>query len=160
MAVAPHNAEDLSFAFEPPASSAFKSTSYSLLELEATCRFVDTSLELSSSNPRPYPILPLIFAVAVVGSFMTQTLARPHVEVDVAVEMPASIFDDKDRLNHRYAHIRAFYLAVLADGLAKQAEHFTDLRFAQLQVSDTRDCRPPSLCNQFFFLHCITLATC
>ncbi|KAL7747928.1 U3 snoRNP protein [Sorochytrium milnesiophthora] len=34
--------------------------------------------------------------------------------VDLAVQMPSSLFQQKDHLNHRYFHKRAFYLAVVA----------------------------------------------
>jgi hypothetical protein len=35
---------------------------------------------------------PLTVPVAVVGSYMSQTLAKPNQSVDVAVLMPASLF--------------------------------------------------------------------
>lgn len=72
--------------------------------------------------------------VYVVGSFLTQTQARPEIEVDIAVQMPKNLFEDKDRLNHRYFHLRAYYLAMLADGIAKDHHHFTDVQYVHYQV--------------------------
>ncbi len=86
------------------------------------------------SVPHSLSLLRTLLQVAIVGSFMTQTMALPHTEVDVAVEMPSSLFDDKDRLNHRYTHFRALYLAVLADGLQEHPQDFAGVRFTYFQV--------------------------
>ncbi|KAJ1982448.1 U3 snoRNP protein, partial [Dimargaris verticillata] len=58
--------------------------------------------------------------VNVVGSFPLQTACRTRhgSNVDLIVEMPASLFTNDDRLNHRYHGKRAFYLAVVAGILA------------------------------------------
>lgn len=55
-----------------------------------------------------------------VGSWPLQIAAeRPQgLDVDLAVVMPSSIFQEKDHLNFRYFHKRAFYLAVIAAALS------------------------------------------
>jgi U3 small nucleolar RNA-associated protein 22 len=67
---------------------------------------------------------PMLFApptsVSIVGSHATDTAIQGDDVVDVAVEMPASCFEHKDHLNHRYHAKRALYLAVLAQQLRKQ----------------------------------------
>ncbi|KAN0064992.1 U3 snoRNP protein [Thecaphora frezii] len=54
-----------------------------------------------------------------VGSWpLKSTAKKPDgIDVDVAVVMPSSLFQDKDHLNFRYFYKRAFYLAVLADAI-------------------------------------------
>ena len=54
--------------------------------------------------------------VNVVGSFSLRNGAKttePYV-VDLAVTMPGSIFDEKDYMNYRYFHKRAYYIACIA----------------------------------------------
>jgi hypothetical protein len=48
--------------------------------------------------------------VEVVGSYVLHTMVRPHLVVDVAVEMPARCFLQKDYRDHRYHGKRALYL--------------------------------------------------
>ncbi len=57
--------------------------------------------------------------IHVVGSFLLQTLSKSPtgLSIDVAVQMPKDLFQEKDYLNYRYAHKRAFYLAMLASHL-------------------------------------------
>lgn len=59
-----------------------------------------------------------------VGSWPVKTSSlRPHgLDVDVAVVMPSAIFQEKDHLNFRYYHKRAFYLAVLAAAISSSAK--------------------------------------
>ncbi|CAE6452704.1 unnamed protein product [Rhizoctonia solani] len=72
--------------------------------------------------------------------------------VDVAVEMPSSLFREKDYLNARYSHQRAYYLAVIASSLTAKGnslglttadlayeslEH--DIRRTTLVISPTKD---------------------
>lgn len=59
--------------------------------------------------------------VETVGSYATQTAAKPFLQVDLAVRLPKSCFHEKDYLNHRYHVKRALYLAVLKKALAKCA---------------------------------------
>ncbi|KAJ3330849.1 Nucleolar protein 6 [Blyttiomyces sp. JEL0837] len=62
--------------------------------------------------------------VFIAGSYLLKTLAKnPRgINVDVAVEMPQSIFTDKDHVNHRYFYKRAFYLSVIASELKSQSK--------------------------------------
>ncbi|KAH6602709.1 hypothetical protein BASA61_000874 [Batrachochytrium salamandrivorans] len=62
--------------------------------------------------------------VAIVGSFLLKTLARnpSGVNVDMSVQMPDTLFQEKDHVNHRYFHKRAYYLAVIAAELLKQGK--------------------------------------
>ncbi|KAF9428924.1 hypothetical protein BGZ94_000488 [Podila epigama] len=55
-------------------------------------------------------------AMHLVGSFPLKTVAkgRDSWSVDVAVEMPEELFQEKDHLNYRYFYKRAYYLTVLA----------------------------------------------
>ena len=57
-------------------------------------------------------------SVDIVGSFLLHTLARPNLNVDVSVVMPAACFSRKDTVNHRYHDKRALYLGTLAKAVA------------------------------------------
>lgn len=54
-----------------------------------------------------------------VGSWPLRAAARRagDMDVDVEVQMPAELFQEKDTFNMRYFHKRAFYLAVLAESI-------------------------------------------
>ncbi|ORZ30606.1 Nrap protein-domain-containing protein [Catenaria anguillulae PL171] len=88
--------------------------------------------------------------VDVVGSFLVGGEKRGALikrrgggyNLDVAVEMPASLFQPKDHLNHRYFHKRSFYLAHVASELSRA------LASSSAQVSfayDRNDIRKPIL---------------
>ncbi|KAK9460069.1 Nrap protein [Lipomyces oligophaga] len=53
------------------------------------------------------------------GSYILKTMVKDpqHFSVDVIVSMPDSLFTEKDILNYRYFHKRAFYLAYIASQL-------------------------------------------
>lgn len=55
-------------------------------------------------------------AMHLIGSWPLRSAAkRPDgLDVDIAVVMPSTIFQEKDHMNYRYFHKRAYYLAVLA----------------------------------------------
>ncbi|KAJ5198397.1 uncharacterized protein N7498_007514 [Penicillium cinerascens] len=57
--------------------------------------------------------------INVVGSFALRTGAKTSDfrSVDLAVTMPSSIYQEKDYVNYRYFHKRAFYVACLAAGI-------------------------------------------
>ncbi|KAI8815755.1 Nrap protein [Fimicolochytrium jonesii] len=61
--------------------------------------------------------------VFVVGSYLLKTVAKTPsgTNVDVAVQMPESLFQDKDNVNYRYFYKRAYYLAMLAAEVKKHA---------------------------------------
>jgi len=55
-------------------------------------------------------------AMHLVGSYALKAISRSRqpFNVDVAVEMPSSLFQEKDYMNFRYFYKRAYYLSVLA----------------------------------------------
>jgi U3 small nucleolar RNA-associated protein 22 len=55
--------------------------------------------------------------------------------VDIAVEMPDELFQDKDYLNGRFFHKRAFYLATVAAALT-QPKTGLDVDVAYMSLSD------------------------
>ncbi|KAJ5692086.1 hypothetical protein N7462_001509 [Penicillium macrosclerotiorum] len=61
--------------------------------------------------------------INVVGSFALRTGAKTAESrpVDLAVTMPGSIFQEKDYVNYRYFHKRAYYVACLAAGIQETA---------------------------------------
>lgn len=60
-------------------------------------------------------------ATHLVGSYPLQTIAKSteKFSVDMAVVMPKALFQEKDHLNYRYFHKRAFFLANIAAALKK-----------------------------------------
>ncbi|CAK7266031.1 U3 snoRNP protein [Sporothrix epigloea] len=94
-----------------------------------TPRFDDNSLLKVSMEPPPH--------CNVVGSYVLKTMIRSQREfaVDMIVEMPKSLFQEKDYLNLRYFYKRAYYLAHLAKAVSKSAvlaDAVTDVTFAYL----------------------------
>ncbi|KAJ3332623.1 hypothetical protein HDU93_009011 [Gonapodya sp. JEL0774] len=71
--------------------------------------------------PSPDAQYQLAFAppsrVSIIGSFLLRANIRTKTaqNVDMAVEMPKTLFQEKDYLRFRYHHKRAYYLAALAD---------------------------------------------
>ncbi|KAF1988268.1 pre-rRNA processing protein Utp22 [Aulographum hederae CBS 113979] len=57
--------------------------------------------------------------INVVGSYALKVASRLGSElvIDLVVKMPASLFQEKDYMNHRYFNKRAYYLACLAAGI-------------------------------------------
>src|SRR5436305_1827887 len=49
--------------------------------------------------------------IEVIGSFPVKLSVKGTSSVDMAITMPYSIFQDKDYLNNRIFHKRAYYLA-------------------------------------------------
>ncbi|KAF2169533.1 hypothetical protein M409DRAFT_19946 [Zasmidium cellare ATCC 36951] len=88
-------------------------------------------------NPRPPKDAKYKFAyekpanVNVVGSYALKTASRSKefLEIDMVVTMPASLFEDKDYLNHRYFYKRAYYLACIAAGLKTSIGKEQSVRF-------------------------------
>ncbi|KAJ5555496.1 Nrap protein [Penicillium sp. DV-2018c] len=81
--------------------------------------------------PEPRPSKDVKYSMAygkptninVVGSFALKTGAR-NLEsrpVDLAVTMPSSLFQEKDYVNFRYFHKRAYYVACMALGIQETA---------------------------------------
>ncbi|KAG6918794.1 hypothetical protein DXG01_011546 [Tephrocybe rancida] len=101
--------------------------------------------------------------ITVVGSWPLKTSVKSKdglkFGVDVAVEMPNEIFQEKDYLNGRFFHKRAFYLATIA-AVAKSSKsglnvdvqydsHSDDPRLTRLILTPKKDDSP----NDFTKLH-------
>ncbi|KAG0330997.1 hypothetical protein BG000_011298 [Podila horticola] len=75
-------------------------------------------------------------AMHLVGSFPLKTVSksRDGWSVDVAVEMPEELFQEKDHMNYRYFYKRAYYLAVLASAIQdkKSGMSSTKIEFSTL----------------------------
>lgn len=50
----------------------------------------------------------------VAGSFLLRSLAKPSLNVDLALRMPSECIVSRDSLNHRYLDKRALYAGHLA----------------------------------------------
>ncbi|KAJ5152860.1 uncharacterized protein N7482_009338 [Penicillium canariense] len=98
---------------------------------------VDAEKELRTASgivvpwPEPRPAKDAKYTMAyakptninVVGSFGLRTGAKTAESrpVDLAVTMPSSMFQEKDYVNYRYFHKRAYYVACLASGIQETA---------------------------------------
>ncbi|KAJ5772055.1 hypothetical protein N7520_002584 [Penicillium odoratum] len=70
--------------------------------------------------------------INVVGSVILKTGAKTTESrpVDLAVTIPSSIFQEKDYVNYRYFHKRAYYVACLAAGIQKPMDEVgLDVKF-------------------------------
>lgn len=79
--------------------------------------------------------------INVVGSFALRTgtrTAEPYV-TDLAVTMPSSIFQEKDYVNYRYFHKRAYYIACIAAAIRETKD--LDLRL-KFEMHDGDSLRP------------------
>jgi len=67
-----------------------------------------------------------------VGSYARKTAIQigDQLDIDLAISMPASIFQEKDYLNYRYFHKRAYYLACIAAGIEEDKESSFAIAFA------------------------------
>lgn len=77
--------------------------------------------------------------INVVGSFALRNGAKTTElrPVDLAVTMPRSIFQEKDFVNHRFFHKRAYYVACLTAGLQEPMDDLgLDVKFS-LQDGDS-----------------------
>ncbi|SLM40170.1 Nrap protein [Lasallia pustulata] len=70
--------------------------------------------------------------INVVGSYALKTAVKTEgvLLIDMAITMPSSLFQDKDYLNHRYFHKRAYYLACMAAGIQADNECKFNISFA------------------------------
>lgn len=78
--------------------------------------------------------------INVVGSHVLKTAVRTRdvLVVDMALQMPSSLFQNKDFLNYRYFYKRAFYLACIAAGLRNS--HAKDYTVRYLDLHDNSLC--------------------
>lgn len=74
----------------------------------------------------------------VVGSYVSKTMVKsqPRRAVDMIVEMPKEMFQDKDYINLRYYYKRAYYLAVVT--LAVRQEFGATAHVAYEYLNDNR----------------------
>lgn len=68
--------------------------------------------------------------INVVGSLPLKLSVKGQKAVDMAVTMPQSMFQEKDYLNHRLFHKRAYYLARIAAGIRKHAEQEFEIEYS------------------------------
>ncbi len=66
--------------------------------------------------------------VAVVGSYLTQTMSKPELNIDLTVEIPSPCLKQADVKDYRYFDVRALYLAVIAEELTRHQE-FSELQW-------------------------------
>ncbi|PKS07107.1 hypothetical protein jhhlp_005706 [Lomentospora prolificans] len=100
--------------------------------------------------PPPAPDVPYKFAYAkpsqynVVGSYVSRTMIKgqPRHAVDMVIEMPKELFQEKDYQKMRYFYRRAYYLGYVAAGVKKELgkemeltfEYFNDNQFLPVLV--------------------------
>jgi U3 small nucleolar RNA-associated protein 22 len=72
--------------------------------------------------------------INVVGSHALKTSNRVTgcSELDMVIQMPSSLFQDKDYLNHRFFYKRAYYLACLSAGLKKSHAQEFSIQFQEM----------------------------
>ncbi|KAK4262169.1 hypothetical protein QN277_027756 [Acacia crassicarpa] len=71
-------------------------------------------------------------SIKIGGSYATQTLAKPEVNVDLIVRLPKESFHEKDYLNYRYHGKRCLYLCLLKKYLDTSAS-FDKVEWSTLQ---------------------------
>jgi U3 small nucleolar RNA-associated protein 22 len=60
--------------------------------------------------------------IDIIGSLSVKLSVKGTSSIDMTITMPHSVFQDKDYLNHRIFHKRAYYLARIAAGIKGNAE--------------------------------------
>ncbi|KAJ9148608.1 U3 small nucleolar RNA-associated protein 22 [Pleurostoma richardsiae] len=108
---------------------------------EATARF-EKKHHIVVPYPEPRPAKDSQYKVSfakpshsnVVGSYVLQTIVRAQKDpaIDMIVEMPKGIFQEKDFLDLRYFYKRAYYLANLAAGILQDLGHDAEPTFEYL----------------------------
>ncbi|KAJ3246156.1 hypothetical protein HDU78_007803 [Chytriomyces hyalinus] len=93
---------------------------------------VDPSIQYKFSFKKPEKVF-------IAGSYLVKTITKGKngFNVDVAVQMPDSIFTEKDHINNRYFNKRAYYLAVIAAAL-KSKPNFANIHFQHLNKDPRR----------------------
>ncbi|CAO1629437.1 unnamed protein product [Parajaminaea phylloscopi] len=78
--------------------------------------------------------------IQMIGSWALKAAAeRPGgLDVDIALMMPSALFQEKDHLNFRYFHKRAFYLAVLAAAIGQSSKQLGVTASYGLENGDTK----------------------
>ncbi|KAG8881364.1 hypothetical protein FRB97_009629 [Tulasnella sp. 331] len=82
--------------------------------------------------------------IKVVGSWANKVsvpaIDGRGLDIDLALEMPADLFQAKDHLNCRFFHKRAFYLAVIAAALVSSPKLSLDVMYDSPQADARRTC--------------------
>ncbi|WCJ24913.1 Nucleolar protein 6 [Euphorbia peplus] len=60
-------------------------------------------------------------SVEIGGSYLFKSVAKPHVHVDLFIQLPKECFHEKDYLNHRYHAKRCLYLCIIRKFLSSSA---------------------------------------
>ena len=97
----------------------------------------ETGICVPFPNPRPGKDTKFTFEfkrpvqIKLVGSFQRQLgiESKDVSTVDLAATLPDSILQEKDFLNHRYFHKRAYYIAQVAAGVRRNAKNEFKLSF-------------------------------
>ncbi|KAG9250180.1 Nrap protein [Emericellopsis atlantica] len=105
---------------------------------QATATFEKTHrITIPYPEPRPAKDAPYKLAFAkpaqcnVVGSYVFRTMTRHQARycVDMVVQMPRSLFQDKDFQDMRYFYRRAYYIAVLAATIREESGMNVEFEF-------------------------------
>jgi len=104
--------------------------SKSVTDAEKELRSVSGGVAVPWPEPRPAKDTKYTMSYAkpaninVIGSFALRNGAKTsdHRPVDLAVTMPSSIFQEKDYVNYRFFHKRAYYVACIAAGIQETAD--------------------------------------
>lgn len=85
----------------------------------------DAPYKLSFAKPAQYNV---------VGSYVAKTMIKTQAEfgIDMVVQMPKSMFQDKDFQNMRYFYRRAYYIAYIAAQAKKELGTLMDSTFEHL----------------------------
>ncbi|KAM0798745.1 pre-rRNA processing protein-like protein Utp22 [Usnea florida] len=104
------------------------------------------SHKLQIPFPKPRPTEDAKYTLAyskpaninVVGSYVRKTIIQVggKFKVDLAVTMPSHIFQEKDYLNFRYFHKRAYYLACIVSGIREAQENEYDVDYSYQNDND------------------------
>ncbi|MCJ1414557.1 hypothetical protein MMC32_000884 [Xylographa parallela] len=97
----------------------------------------DTGVAIAWPDSGPTPDLKYSVAFAkpedinVVGGFVLKTSVKNEepMVIDMAVTMPASLFQEKDYLNYRYFHKRAYYLACIASAIDATTDYKVHVQY-------------------------------
>ncbi|KAI8231649.1 U3 small nucleolar RNA-associated protein 22 [Colletotrichum sp. SAR 10_96] len=108
---------------------------------EATRKFQKTHrIKIPYPEPTPSDDAPYNLsyekpsAYNVVGSYVSRTMVKAQANkgVDMIVQMPASLFQERDYQSMRYFYRRAYYIANIAASLRKELGDSADLEFEYL----------------------------
>ena len=96
----------------------------------------DSGVAIPFPRPRPTKDTKYKFeyrkptSINVVGSLPLMLSAKGQKTVDMTVTMPQSMFQEKDYLNHRLFHKRAYYLARIAEGIKRHADQELEIEYS------------------------------